>query len=106
MKIDRLEACPLTIHGLLHVPDDIICSAPVWASWSFIMERYAGHLIAAVKSRRNPNAVLALRAKRVAQLSHIKNKFDLHEQLDFSRDHEDPNEHSQREAIFPDRCEE
>lgn len=69
------------------------------------MERFAGNLILAVKSRRNPNAVLALRVKRVAQLNHIKNKFNLHERLDFDRVREDPNEVTQREKMYPNQCE-
>lgn len=74
------------------------------------MERYAGNLITAVKSRRNPNGVLALRAKRVAQLDNIKNKFDLHQALDLDRDPEefdpaDPEAVSSKEKTYPEYCE-
>ncbi|THH27119.1 hypothetical protein EUX98_g7065 [Antrodiella citrinella] len=30
----RLSACPLTIHALLHVADSIVKAGPVWASWA------------------------------------------------------------------------
>ncbi|KAJ7349247.1 hypothetical protein DFH08DRAFT_139464 [Mycena albidolilacea] len=31
---DHLSACPLTIHGLLHVPDDIRFCGPEWSTWT------------------------------------------------------------------------
>lgn len=81
---DRLEACRLTIHGLLHVADNIRDAGPVWATWSFVMERFAGSLLPAVKSRRRPNAALANRAERVARLELLKNLYDLHDRLNFN----------------------
>ena len=75
--------CLLTTHALLHVADDIKNAGPVWATWTFVMERYAGSLLPAVKSRLNPYGSLAQRVKRLAQLQHIKILYDLDEALDF-----------------------
>ncbi|QRW11276.1 hypothetical protein RhiLY_10275 [Ceratobasidium sp. AG-Ba] len=60
---NRLPACPLTIHALLHMPYYIRKTGPLWASWAFVMERFCGHLLPAVKNRFQPyrhldNAVL------------------------------------------------
>lgn len=63
------------------------------------MERYAGSLLPAVKSRRNPNAALAQRSKRVAQLEHIKNKYQLHDLFRFHARHP---ELSSKEIVYPE----
>ena len=75
--IDRLEACPLTIHGMAHIPDDIVDTGPIWTTWTFMMERFAGSLLSAVKSKKKPNRVLALHVRRGAQLNVIKWKYNL-----------------------------
>ncbi|KAJ3931913.1 MAG: hypothetical protein NXY57DRAFT_1048699 [Lentinula lateritia] len=43
---ERVSACPLTIHGLLHIPDALEEIGPVWA---FPTEHYCGHLQPAIK---------------------------------------------------------
>ncbi|EUC56281.1 transposase family Tnp2 protein [Rhizoctonia solani AG-3 Rhs1AP] len=53
-QYDRLPACPLTIHALLHMPSYIRQTGPLWASWAFVMERFCGHLLPAVKNRTLP----------------------------------------------------
>lgn len=97
-KLDRLATCVLTLHGLLHVPDNISEAGPIWATWSFVVERYAGSLLPAVKSRLNPYGALAHRVKRLAQLNHIKNLYGLQEQLSFK---EPASEVTTKEASFP-----
>lgn len=98
-QLGRLGACRLTIHALLHVPDDVLISLPIWAGWTFVMERYAGSLLPAVKSRKNANAVLAQRVKRVAQLEHIKNKYGPHALLRFGARQ---SEISTKEIVYPE----
>ena len=78
-KTDRLGAMRLTIHGFAHIPDDIIDTGPIWSTWSWLMERYAGSLLPAVKSKKKPNAVLARRVKNLAQLSIIKLLYNINE---------------------------
>ncbi|CDO74857.1 hypothetical protein BN946_scf185004.g7 [Trametes cinnabarina] len=36
--LQRLSACPVTVHALLHITDSIEATGPVWASWAFPME--------------------------------------------------------------------
>ncbi|KAF8597432.1 hypothetical protein BDV93DRAFT_413351, partial [Ceratobasidium sp. AG-I] len=38
----------------LHMPYYIRQTGPLWASWAFIMERFCGHLLPAVKSAVRP----------------------------------------------------
>lgn len=35
---DRVSACPLTVHALLHIADSIEAMGPVWCYWAFPME--------------------------------------------------------------------
>lgn len=48
----------LTVHGLLHVADTIERIGPVWAWWSFPIERQCGRLQRHIISRRHPFANL------------------------------------------------
>ncbi|KAL5639602.1 hypothetical protein ACGC1H_006272 [Rhizoctonia solani] len=64
----RLPTCPLTIHALLHLPTYIRQTGPLWASWSFVMERFCGHLLPAVKNRTQPYQHLDNYIQRRAQM--------------------------------------
>ena len=46
--------CTLTIHGLLHICDNIQFCGPEWTTWTFWMERYCGRLQAGLRSRTHP----------------------------------------------------
>ncbi|KAH9849072.1 hypothetical protein C2E23DRAFT_870815 [Lenzites betulinus] len=77
----RLSACPLTIHALLHIAQSIRFAGPVWASWAFPMERYCGSLLPAIMNRRYPYACLDRYVLDQARLAHIKLLYGLEEQL-------------------------
>ncbi|KAI0371378.1 hypothetical protein BV20DRAFT_1035360 [Pilatotrama ljubarskyi] len=79
----RLSACPLTIHALLHIADSIRFAGPVWASWAFPMERYCGSLVPAIKNRRYPYASLDRHVLDKARLTHIKLMYGIGNQLTF-----------------------
>ncbi|THU92539.1 hypothetical protein K435DRAFT_820462 [Dendrothele bispora CBS 962.96] len=51
---ERISACPVTLHALLHIADSIDDCGPVWAYWTFATERYCGYLSPKFKSRRYP----------------------------------------------------
>ncbi|KAJ3005166.1 hypothetical protein NUW54_g4465 [Trametes sanguinea] len=68
----RLSACPLTIHALLHIADSIVKTGPVWAAWAFPMERYCGILQPAIRSRRFPYASINRHVVDRARLTQIK----------------------------------
>lgn len=58
----------MTIHALLHIPHYIRQVGPLWASWAFIMERFCGHLLPAVKNRVQPYEHLDNYVQRRAQM--------------------------------------
>ncbi|CUA77659.1 hypothetical protein RSOLAG22IIIB_12749 [Rhizoctonia solani] len=76
-KYDRLPACPLTIHALLHLPSYIRQTGPLWASWAFVMERFCGHLLPAVKNRTLPYQHLDNYVQRRAQMQIVSHIYDL-----------------------------
>lgn len=78
---NRVSACPLTIHALLHIPDGIEQTGPVWVSWAFPTERFCGRLLPVIKSWRHPFANLDNYVVASAQLWQIKLKYNLHEAL-------------------------
>ena len=65
----RLSACRLTIHGLLHISDNIRFCGPVWTTWTFFMERFCGSLKNGLRSKVHPWANLN---NRVLQLAYVK----------------------------------
>ena len=76
-----MSACPLTIHAILHIPDSIQATGPVWVSWAFPTERYCGSLIPAIRSRRFPFPSLDRYITELAQLTQIKMQYNLEEVL-------------------------
>lgn len=82
-----MAVCTLPIHGLLHIANDIRSAGPVWCYWAFVMERFCGSLLPAVKSRKHPYSILAHRIRDVAQLNQLKVVYHLEKELDLSRTH-------------------
>ncbi|KAF8592922.1 hypothetical protein BDV93DRAFT_567159 [Ceratobasidium sp. AG-I] len=72
---ERLAVCRLTLHALLHVPDDVLRCGPVWSSWSFLIERYCGVAVGAVKSKVNPYTTISNRVLEMAQLSALSSEY-------------------------------
>ncbi|KAF8574542.1 hypothetical protein K439DRAFT_1291789, partial [Ramaria rubella] len=60
---------------LLHVCYDIRTTGPMWINWSFVMERYCSHLLAAVKSKSKPYTTVSRRIMHLAQISQISLKY-------------------------------
>ncbi|CAE6497313.1 unnamed protein product [Rhizoctonia solani] len=76
-QTSRLPTCPLTIHALLHIPYYILRTGPLWASWAFVMERFCGRLLPAVRNRTRPYIQLDNYIKRRAQLQLVAKKYDI-----------------------------
>ncbi|KAI0628285.1 hypothetical protein C8Q77DRAFT_1068240 [Trametes polyzona] len=80
-EAERLSACLLVVHGLLHVVDDVLNVGPAWATWTFYMERYCGTLKFALRSRQKPWSNLDKRVTNLAHAAHLSAKFDLRDEL-------------------------
>jgi hypothetical protein len=75
--VRRLSTCTLTIHGLLHICDNIRFCAPVWVTWTFFMERYCGSLQGRLRSRSHPWANLNNQVLNRAHLDMIDMRYNL-----------------------------
>ncbi|CCO35814.1 hypothetical protein BN14_09934 [Rhizoctonia solani AG-1 IB] len=100
----RLPTCPLTIHALLHMPHTIRKAGPLWTSWAFVMERFCGHLLPAVKNRTRPYEHLDNYVQRRAQMQVVSLKYNLPSlakpAIKYTRMHGEMI--SSREKIYPD----
>ncbi|KAB5593712.1 Dynein heavy chain, cytoplasmic [Ceratobasidium theobromae] len=100
----RLPACPLTIHALLHMPFYLRRTGPLWASWAFVMERFCGHLLPAVKNRTRPYEHLNNYVQRRAQMQVVSKKYQLPSLAKpfVNYRYENGEQLSSREVIYPD----
>jgi hypothetical protein len=84
-----MSACPITVHGLLHIADGIAAAGPVWATWAFVMERYCGYVKRrAVRSRAHPYASIDRRILETAQLNATLLKYGLRKTLTLKGKHD------------------
>ncbi|KAF9784483.1 hypothetical protein BJ322DRAFT_849234 [Thelephora terrestris] len=81
-NLSRMSACPVTIHGLLHIADGIEATGPVWAAWAFVMERYCGWVKrSAVRSRKHALTSIDNRVLETTQLEMAKMRYGLTKKL-------------------------
>ncbi|KAF8595661.1 hypothetical protein BDV93DRAFT_574581 [Ceratobasidium sp. AG-I] len=72
---NRLSVCKLTLHALLHIPDEVIRCGPVWVSWSFSIERYCREITFCTLSKVVPYSTINRHVLHVAQISAISSKY-------------------------------
>jgi len=76
-KPERLPVCLLTIHALLHIPDQIRWMGPCWTTWAFPIERQCGYFQHSIQSRQNPYASMDKHLIELSQLWQIKLLYNL-----------------------------
>jgi len=79
---ERLSACTLPLHAMLHIADNIEAMGPVWAYWAFPMERFCGAIARANKSHHYPYSSINQHVLQASQLSQIKFMYGMAEELD------------------------
>ncbi|KAE9390937.1 hypothetical protein BT96DRAFT_1001778 [Gymnopus androsaceus JB14] len=102
--ISRLSACTLTVHIILHIPDDILFCGPSWATWTFFGERFCGILQTIVASRSLPYANLTNRLVYSAYLAQIICRYDLSDALALPNELDDDDDElmSKNERCYDD----
>ena len=73
----QLLACPLTIHTLLHIPDQIRWMGPCWTTWAFPIERQCAYFQCSIQSRRNLYVSMDRHLTDLLQLQQIKLLYNL-----------------------------
>src|SRR5260370_31291049 len=76
-NINHLSSCPLTLHALLHLADDIERNGPLCMNWLFVMEHWCGQLVPAIKSRVYPYKSLTRQQHAIAQENSILTQYNL-----------------------------
>lgn len=95
---DRLPACNLIIHGLLHLVDGIDYNGPVWVTWSFFMERFCGILKQKIKQKSNPRGTLN---SRILEITYFQQLPTLYEGVDDILEVDNTPDTSKFEKIIP-----
>ncbi|KAF7314658.1 hypothetical protein MKEN_00939600 [Mycena kentingensis (nom. inval.)] len=84
-ELERLRrtspVCILSIHGMLHIVDDILFCGPCWMTWTFFVERYCGFLKRGLTNKRFPWANMNQRVLNFAHLAQLSLLYDLKEEL-------------------------
>ncbi|KAF8666953.1 Transposase family tnp2 [Rhizoctonia solani] len=81
---ERLQACPVNLHYLLHLVDSIEFLGPIGGYWAYPMERFCSYIGNSVKSRRYPYANIDQRVLNRARLHIIIRKYQLSEKAPFA----------------------
>jgi hypothetical protein len=98
---DRLCVCKLTLHAILHVPDNVLRCGPVWVSWSFSIERYCREITFCVKSKVVPYSAINKNVLRMAQLSAVASRFPVIRKALLFGKSDAPVDTSRMECIYP-----
>ncbi|KAI0373517.1 hypothetical protein BV20DRAFT_1033834 [Pilatotrama ljubarskyi] len=96
----RLSCCTVVVHALLHIAHDIRQVGPVWVYWAFLMERFCGHLLPAIKSRRSLWQSLDNYIELDGLLRHVQVLYSLDSELDL-----EPQRESRRRTLTDPQCE-
>ena len=80
-NINHLSACPLTLHALLHLANDIKKNGPPCYNWSFIMEWWCGSLKPAIWSQVSLYTSLAQQQLNIAWENAILAHYGLSEMI-------------------------
>lgn len=83
---DRLSACPLTIHALIHIPNDTLNAGPLSRIWEFVSERIMGLIARSVTSKRFPFSQLSRNVKKIKM---VAIKYGVEDQLHLHRNRRD-----------------
>jgi len=71
-KPERLPVCPLTIHALLHIPDQIRWMGPCWTTWAFPIKRQCGYFQCIIHSQLNLYTNMSQHLTDLSQLWQVK----------------------------------
>lgn len=88
-QVERLPACTLTIHRLLHIAEGIRYCRPIWTTWTFFMERCCGTLQRSMRSRAHPWRNLNQILLNSIILEQLAVQYDVAEELAWWDDKED-----------------
>jgi hypothetical protein len=69
------------VHALLHIARDIQVCGPMWASWTFYLERFCGILQTSLRSQVYPWSNLNNRIVCIAYLQTLAVQYNIDDEL-------------------------
>jgi hypothetical protein len=85
----RLSACPLTIHALIHIPNDTRNAGPLSRIWEFSTERIMGLVARSVTNKQYPFSQLSKSVKKMEQIKLTAMKYGVEGQLNLQKPRRD-----------------
>lgn len=87
--MERISACPLTAHAMIHLASDTRHAGPLSRIWEYVTERFMGRIARSVTSRQYPFSQLAETIKRTEQIKVVALRYGLEDQLKLERTRRD-----------------
>ncbi|KIM21216.1 hypothetical protein M408DRAFT_110138, partial [Serendipita vermifera MAFF 305830] len=100
--MDRISACPLNVHAMIHISNDTRHAGPLSRIWEYVTERFMGQISRSIKSRRYPFAQLSETVKKREQMKLVIAKYGLENELIFGAERRDWFKLSGQEMMFPE----
>ncbi|KIM34175.1 hypothetical protein M408DRAFT_59842 [Serendipita vermifera MAFF 305830] len=100
--MDRISACPLNVHAMIHIANDTRHAGPLSRIWEYVTERFMGQISRSIKSRRYPFAQLSENVKKREQMKLVIAKYGLENELIFGAERRDWFKLSGQETMFPE----
>jgi hypothetical protein len=101
-EMDRISACPPTVHALIHLHNDTLHAGPLSWIWEYVMERFMGKIVWSITSRQYPFSQLAETVKKMEQVKMVTFKYGLEKELYFGKERCDWSKITQQEKAYPE----
>ena len=99
--MDRISACPLTVHALIHLHNDTLHAGPLSRIWEYVTERFMGKIAQSVTSCQYPFSQLSKTVKKMEQVKMVAFRFGKEKELYFGRERRDWSKITQQEKVYP-----
>lgn len=87
--MDRILACPLNVHAMIHIANDTRHAGPLLCIWEYVTKRFMGQISRGIRSRRYPFAQLSENVKKREQMKLVIAKYGLENELAFRAERRD-----------------
>jgi hypothetical protein len=101
-EMDRISACLLTVHALIHLHNDTLHAGPLSRIWEYVTERFMGKIAQSITSRQYPFSQLAKTVKKMEQVKMVVFKYGLEKKLYFAKERRGWSKITQQEKAYPE----
>ena len=97
--MDKISACPLIVHALIHLHNDTLHAGPTSWIWEYVTERFMGKIAWSVTSPQYPFSQLAKTVKKMEQVKMVAFNFGKEKELHFGKERQDWSKITQQEKV-------